>query len=142
MACLGFQVTDRRRVAVVDGAVRAVARESFARDSPGISHVTDSDSERVRVTNTELYRSSRNGTSPEETRDSGRTGFFPVGTDPGRPARRRPAALDRPGHSRPLRADPVGRPSSSMPDSDKHKFLCLPCTACTRSAINRARHAS
>ncbi len=40
-----------------------------------------------------LHRSSRNGTSPEETRDSGlgRTGFSgcPFGTD--RPARRRPA---------------------------------------------------
>jgi hypothetical protein len=37
---------------------------------------------------------------PKGRSDSGRTVFFPVGTD--RPARRRPAALDRPGHSRPV----------------------------------------
>ncbi len=44
-----------------------------------------------------------NGARPEGPSDSGRTRFFPVGTD--RPARRRPVALDsldRPGHSRPL----------------------------------------
>ncbi len=55
--------------------------------------------------NSELYRSSRNGTSPKGTRDSGRTGFFPVGTD--RPARRRPAALDRPGPSLPPLVGPT-----------------------------------
>ncbi len=43
------------------------------------------------------FRSSRNGTRSVGPRDSGRTVFFPVGTD--RPARRRPAALDRPGLS-------------------------------------------
>jgi hypothetical protein len=39
------------------------------------------------------FRSSRNGTRSVGPRDSGRTVFFPIGTD--RPARRRPAALDR-----------------------------------------------
>ena len=47
-----------------------------------------------------VFRSSRNGTRSEGPRDSGRTVFFPVGTD--RPARRRPAALDRPGLTRPF----------------------------------------
>ena len=71
-----------------------------------------------------------NGARPEGPSDSGRTRFFPVGTD--RPARRRPAALDRPGHSRPLLGR-LGKLASVRPGR-KHK-LCL----CFRVLIVRAR---
>jgi hypothetical protein len=70
---------------------------------------------------------------PNLTRRDGRTGFFPESERTGPPVGGRPLSTV------PVTpADPVGRPSSSTPDSDKHKFLCLPCTACTRSPINRA----
>ena len=81
---------------------------------------------------TSLYRFSRNGASPEGTSDSGRTGFFPVGTD--RPARRRPAALDRPGHSRPLRGR-LGLLTRFEFSRTRPNTTCIcvpPSTDCTR----------
>ncbi len=48
--------------------------------------------------------------------------FFPVGTD--RPARRRPAALDRPGHSRPdVSGQGCPRRIASPDPSHGHKFV-------------------
>jgi hypothetical protein len=71
------------------------------------------------------------GARPEGPSDSGRTRFFPVETD--RPVRRRPAALDRPGHSRPLlgRLGKLAVLTFSLTRTQTQVVFVFPCTDCT-----------